>query len=817
MTNDNKNNNQQQGGNFVLVQRQAQANNGNQLSFRDYIDMFFFNWHWFALSVFACLSLAVVYLNITPPTYQRQAVMLVKDDKSAGKSQELQALSELSGASISNSVDNEVYILRSFMLMQEVVKRLHLNVNYTVKDGWLNNRTLYYDSPVTVWTDTDPTSGISMKMKLIDENQVQVYDVRYNGEKMEMNEVIAIGDTVQTPVGNLIVDIQENSPYTDKEILVSIGNIENTTNAMLSKLTTGLLDKKSTLVQLTFKEGNIARADAVLNMLLKVYSENIVEDKNSIAAATANFIDTRVQIIAKELGDVETRLTEFKQQNQLVNLQANSQIYLQEGSKAKDETVKLEAELTVAQYLRDYLQDVTNQYELIPNVSSEDASLSGEVNAYNQKMMQRNRLVQNSGETNAVVQDLNTELNALRSSIKGSLQSNINALELKLKKSRSVQGQAASNIQNIPAQEKYALDVERQQKIKETLYTMLLEKREDNNLQLAITEANIRMVEAPFGSRSPIAPIGSKILLIAFVIGFALPYGAFFIKDLIDTKIRSSKEIEEKTSLTVLGELPNAKTGEIKSKADIAVSAESKSELSEAFRMLRTNLRYAGKNAKVIMFTSTLAGEGKSFICRNLAAMLAMTGNRVVLVDCDIRKRTQSRLLGLKRQEHGLTSYLGEIDNDIDQIILKNAIGGCVDLIPVGPNAPNSSELLMSDTYETLIETLKKQYDIVMLDAVPARAIADATIAARMADITLYVMNVDLIDRRFLPELERLHKEQKFPKMYVVLNSIDTFKKRYGYGYGHGYGYGYGYGDDSRKKKSLWRRIKKRLHRGGNL
>ena len=409
--------NNQQNGNYVLVQRSESDNNGSQASLRDYLDMFLVNLHWFAASVIVCLIVASLYLRITPVTYQRQAVMLVKDDKAKGSSQELQALSELSGASISNSVDNEVYILRSFMLMQEVVKRLDLNVSYVIKDGWLKKRTLYYDSPLKVWTDTDPTRGISMKMKLVDENSVHISNMKYNGEEMEMDEIVSLGDTISSPIGNLAVNLQENSPYADKEILVSINNIENTTNAMLRKLTTGLLDKKSTLIQLTLNEGNIARADAVLNMLLKVYSENIVEDKNRIAAATAEFINTRVQIIAKELGDVETELTQFKQRNQLVNLQANSQLYLQEGSKAKDETVKLEAQLSVAQYLRDYLKDVTNQYELIPNVSSEDASLSVEVNAYNQKMLQRNRLVQNSGEQNAVVLDLNTELNALRSSI----------------------------------------------------------------------------------------------------------------------------------------------------------------------------------------------------------------------------------------------------------------------------------------------------------------------------------------------------------------------------------------------------------------
>ncbi|MDO4497863.1 MAG: capsid assembly protein, partial [Bacteroidales bacterium] len=396
---------------------------GDQLGIRDYIDMFVGNLHWFVLSVVVCVSLALLYLRKTEPTYQRQAVMLVKDDKAGSRgSQELQALSELSVATLSNSVDNEVYILRSFMLMQEVVRRLNLNVTYKVKEGWMKTKTLYYNAPLQVWTDTDPTGGISLKMQLQGDEKVRVWDVKYNGKKMEMDEMLSLGDTIQTPVGNLMVNKLEDSPYSDKEIIVGIGNIESTTNGMLGKLTTGLLDKKSTLIQLTLKEGNIARADAVLNMLLKVYSENIVEDKNRIAAATGEFINERVKLIAAELGDVETKLTEFKQQNKLVDIRANSSLYLQEGSRAKDETVKLEAQLTVAQYLRDYLQDVSKQYELIPNISNTDASLSSEVNAYNQKMMQRNRLVANSGEQNAVVLDLNTELNALRSSIQGSLQ-----------------------------------------------------------------------------------------------------------------------------------------------------------------------------------------------------------------------------------------------------------------------------------------------------------------------------------------------------------------------------------------------------------
>lgn len=784
------------------------------LNLRDWLDIVLRNWKWIALSAVLCAGLAYLYLCTVTPTYQRQAVMLVKDEKgkgmSSGTTGDLNAAMDLSGFGMGNSVENEVYILKSYQLMHEVVNRLNLNVSYSIRQG-LRRVALFREAPFTLTLDREPMHGVTLNVE-VGKSSVYLHDMKINGEAVAFNKMVPYGQEVKTPVGVMKLTANAKWPveFDGQVVKVAIGNLENTTNAYRSRLETEQVAKQSTLVNITLKDENIDRADAILSMLLKAYSESIVEDKNRVATNTAKFVDERVRIISEELGDVEERLTKFKQANRLVDIQANSALYLQEGSKAKDETVQIEAQLGVAKYLRDYLTDVTKQRELIPNVvNTNDMSLNAQVQEYNRMMLQRNRLASNSSEENSVVQELNRDLAALRGSIEGTLNSNINALQLRLNKSRSVQSQTTGNIAAIPAQEKYSLDVQRQQAIKEALYTFLLNKREETNLQLAVTEANIRVVEAPFGSRAPIAPKSAMILLAAFLVGCILPLVYFRLREFLDTGVRGRKDIEDQTTLSVLGDIPSRH--HTQEDSDIVVSETNNDRLTEAFRILRSNLEFANKDARVLMFTSTIAGEGKTFVSRNMAMTLAISGKKVVLVDTDIRKRTQSKLSGV-RNESGVSTYLSSITENPDEIIRPGQIAGKVDVVPAGTVPPNPSELLMSDRLDKMIAELRKRYDYVILDNVPAQVVADAGIVNRVADLTLYVVRVGVMDRRYLPELERLHREKKFKNMYVILND-SSVKNHYGYGYGYGYGYSYGYGygyytDEDGNKKKYKKRIK---------
>ena len=388
----------------------------------------------------------------------------------------------------------------------------------------------------------------------------------------------------------------------------------------------------------------------------------------------------------------------------------------------------------------------------------------------------------------------------MRSAIIASTGAYLSSLNVQLGRAKQEEAGLSYNLSAVPQKEKDIIDISRQQNIKETLYTYLLNKREETALQLAITEANIRVIETPFGSNAPISPRSKVILLVALLIGLLLPFAFFYIRDLLNMTVRGRKDIEQFTSIPIVGEVPHNKEGSDDS--EIVVGDQKTDAVNEAFRVTRFNLGFINKDAKVLMFTSTVAGEGKTFISRNFAVTQALSGKKVILVDADIRKRTQSRLSG-NRHSHGLTSYLQGGITDLDQLIVREVSHANVDLLPAGATPPNPSELLLSERLEQLIEELKKRYDYVVIDSVPAQAVADAGIVNRVADTTIYVVREGKVDRRFLPELDRMYKEKKFNHLCILLNDAHINKKQYGYGYGnHSYGYGYGYGEVKDKKKS---------------
>lgn len=761
------------------------------INLRDLVELFLGRWYWFVLSVIICLGIAWVYLASISPTYLRSAVMLVKSEKQ-NSGVELSEMLEINGLSGGNGIENEIYILRSYQLLQEVVKRLNLDVSYAVHNR-LRDDNLFGNLPFEV-SFLDTCAGNTRFLVTVEsEDKLHLSNLEVNGQRMDFDEIVSFNDTLSTPVGRIrLLPVGNNiQKYQQKEVLVSRTNLEAATNAVLGSIQTSALEDKSTLVKVECRDINIARADAILSMILKVYNETIVEDKNRVASNTAKFIDERIGIISRELGDVEDKLTTFKQQHRIIDFKSNAQTFLEEGSKAKEESIQLEAQLSVVEFVKNYVTDKAKRNELIPNVAGVgDTGVQSQIESYNELMLQRNRLASNSGENSPVVQNMDKNLNAMRSTIAGSIDNYVRTIRLRLSNARQVENKVNQSIESVPQQEKYALDVMRQQSIKETLYTYLLQKREETAMQLAITEANIRVIEAPFGSRAPIAPKRMSFFMIAFAIGFIIPFAYFFLREMWNTGVRGRKDIENATTLPVLGEIPARR--EEKTDEEIVVSEKKNDRITESFRLLRSNLSFMNKDAQVLTFTSTMAGEGKSFVSRNFAVMLAAAGKKVILVDTDIRKRTQSKLLGNKRSE-GVSTYLSGNSTDIDALIVRGHIAN-VDFLPAGSIPPNPAELLMSERLEKLIDELKSRYDYVILDNVPALVVADAAIVNRVTDVTIYVIRDGVLDRRYLPELEILHQEGKFRNMCVVLNDVQDIGGRYGYGYGYSRGYGYGYG-----------------------
>ena len=799
------------------TQKNQKSQVEDMISLRDILDIFIFNWKWFVLSILICLALSRLYLATQLNIYQRSAVLLVKDDNSGNSSARsargTDALMQLNGVVMGTNVKNEVYVLQSHQLMKDVVRQLHLDIRYLYRSH-LRTQSLYVTKPFTAEFDSLETWLPYRFLIKIDGNQAHISDLVYG--KVEYDTLITanFNEDITMPFGKMRLVPNDNcfQQYDQKELTVVRSTIDEAANFYGSQLKAGELDKESTLVGITYSDNNIHRATDILNAVLNAYRQGIIDDKNRIAQSTAAFIDKRIEYISKELSAVEGELAQFKKRNQLVNIEDNARQYLQESSQARQRSIQLESQVSVVRFLLDELKNAPDNNNLIPTLSGlTDNVIQSQITKYNENMLQLNRFRESGSDDNPYVLQLRQQLAQMRATIIASTTAHLSSLNVQLNRAKQEERALSSSITDVPAKEKEGLDIARQQSIKETLYTYLLNKREETALQLAITEANIRIVEEPFGTNVPISPRKKPIMLVALLLGIVIPFAFFHIRSLLNMSVRGRKDVETYTTIPVLGEIPHRKEGI--DDAEILVGEKKTDSINEAFRMLRFSLGFIQKDARVIMFTSTTPGEGKTFVSRNFAVTLGMTGKTVLLMDTDIRKRTQSRLSGSNKRE-GITSYLSGSTDDWRSLIVKECPDYNVDMLPAGITPPNPSELLMSGRLEQLVNELKEVYDYLVIDNVPAQVVADAGIVNRVADVTLYVIREGIIDRRYLPELERLHQENKFNHLCIVINDSKFEEKRYGYGYGYGhygyghYGYGYGYGTTKEERKSSKRHKK---------
>ena len=795
--------------------KQAQVND-DMLSLREILDMVLNNWKWFLVSAIVCLAIARIYLATKSNIYQRQAVMLVKDDTGTGGSRRAvgtDALMQLNGVMTGSSVKNEVYILRSHMLMKEVVRKLHLDVLYTQKHR-LQDVSLYDVKPFSIQFQESEDSVIvaSFNVEVLNKRECKLNNIVTRDGEIDYNKIVRFGQMVKTPVGKLIiVPVPEYlDKFEGKTIAVTHLNIERAANMIGGRISAGEVDRESTLVRIVCTDTNIQRADDILAALLEAYKRSIIQDKNLLAQSTADFIDERIKIISKDLSRVEGEMASFKQRNNLVDLSQNAQNYLAQSNTARQRTIQLQAQQASISYLLNHLRSASQGNTLIPMLGGlTDAGVQSQIQRYNDLMLQRNHLVENSGEGSSSIKEMDANLRQMKQAVIASVQGYKASVDLQTRQAQHEEQNLQGSLATVPQKEKEIIDINRQQSIKETLYTYLLNKREETALQLAIQEANIRVVEQPFGSLNPIAPRRMVINCAALLIGLLLPFVVLYLINLLNMGVRGRKDVETYTTIPVIGEIPRVKHD--KKDTNVVVDEQSNDAVSEAFRMLRFNLTFVNKDARVIMFTSTMPGEGKTFVSRNYAYTLSLMGKKVILVDADIRKRTQSSLYGVQRKA-GLTSYLSGTVENLEEMIIRGTEQNKVDILPAGVLPPNPAELLMSERLETLITELKKSYDYIVIDNVPAQVVADAGIVNRVADCTIYVVRDHKLDRRYLPELERLYQEKKFNNLCVLINDSKLEKKRYGYGYGrYGYGYGYGYGNDKKKKRFSLETLKSKI------
>lgn len=800
-----------------------EANESSAFSIHDIIRLMLANWYWFVISVILCLGCAYLYLASTEKVYNRTATILVKDSRKGGDT-DLATFSELAGFSARRNVDNEIYILQSRRLMEQVVRQLNLTMNYSTRRG-LRMATLYKESPIEVnFINGNDFEAASFEVKLLDANRISISE--FMNKKIDKGEIegedtiveAVMGDTIQTPVGTLCITptFYLTEEYAGRTIKVGKSSINAATSAYRKAVQSSVVNKLSSIITLSMRDVVPQRAEDVINSLIAAYNGDAMEDKRIVARQTATFIDNRLAVISQELGNVDKEIEQFKRKNDIFDLSTEAQRMLTESSKYKSEGLHIENQISMAKYLREFMTDKEQENALIPATAAIlNSGISTQISQYNTMLLTRDKLRAEGSENNPTLQNLNKALEANRLAIISSLDSHIEALQIQSEALRKEERYANTRIQSASSKEKEILGSIRQQKVKEELYLYLLQKREENELAVEVVEPNSRIVDAAFGSPLPVYPKSFMILAVAILFGLGIPFAILYLMEVLDTSIRGRKDIEEHSSIPFLGEIP-LYTGA--TNHGIAVRENGRDSVSEAFRILRTNMNFMNvnnKEQKVIMVTSSNPHAGKTFVSVNLALTMAMAGKKTLLIDMDLRRRSLSKVMGHGSDTKGMTSYLSGSTKSIADLILPTRTNANLHVLYAGVQPPNPAEMLLSERLDELMKELRSEYDYIILDSVPALVVADAMITDRLCDLTMYVVREGLLDRRQLPDIDRFYREKKFQNMTLVLNGASMKRSNYGYGYGYGYDY-YGTEEEGgeQPKLPLIVRIKKLLKIG---
>lgn len=776
------------------------------MTMKDFLLACLFRWKWFVLSVIIALILAGLYLAKKQPIYTRSAEVLIKNTKGGGGSlsSELSGLSEMGIFSASSSVSNELIVMKSPALLMEVVRRMNLDVNYTVP-GY-RDYTLYGDrNPIKItFANLKDDDFVSFDVKIKKDGTFEMDGFSKNGYDLEGSVSGKLNTTMKTPVGRLY--ISTTPAYAklkgDLDINIVRTSILSATQICKSKFDAFFTSKTASVITLKYEDVSMQRAEDILNMIIKVYQEGWMDDKNQIALSTSRFITERLSVIEKELGNVDSDISSYKSRNLVPDVSEAARMYMTNANQANNELLNLNNQLYMLTFIREQLMDNTKKNQLLPSgMLSHNAGLESQISKFNELQMQRNNLASSSSEGNPLVKDLDQQLATLRTAVSGSLNNTINQVRIQINGMQAKANQNTAQIASSPIQAKQLLSVERQQKVKEALYIYLLQKREENQLSQAFTAYNTRIVTPPMGSRRPTAPVRRNIWLVALLLGLAIPAAIVYIVESLDTKIRGKKDIENVT-IPFIGEIPlyGDKKKRLEAEGKILVQAKKRNMINEAFRVVRTNVEFMSNsydNAKVFMVTSINPGSGKTFVTINLASSFTLKDKKVIVLDLDIRKGSVGRYLNIGTKTRGVANYLSGQETDWKKMIVNSADCPRLDILPCGTIPPNPAELLSNGRLEELIADLREQYDYIFLDSAPVDIVADTAIIADQADMTIFVIRTGLLNKDMIPTIEGYYTDKKLKNMGLVLNGSEIATGRYGYhrhGYGYGYGYGKGYG-----------------------
>lgn len=763
-----------------------------QINLRELILKYLYHWPVFIVGVLICISAAFFYLRYAQEVFEVNSTLLIKDEKKGGATGAGDLLNDLDLFGTSKVVDNEIEILKSKTLMRKVVDRLNLSIDYHI-EGRVSQSDAYASKPIDIgvvemdkkwdnkplllslsadtYTLEDPESGEYVKGRLgqLQRNKFGVYKIDYNRNftKWQLNP---------------------------KTLSITIHRPEDIVKRNLDRLNITLSSKQSTVLDLRFETTSPERGRNILNTLIQVYNEAALTDKNRTTQSTMAFIDERLKLISAELTDVEKDVEGFKSSLGLTDISNEATLFL-DNVKANDAKLnEINLQISVIQDIQRYVNSRSPQEKLPSTLGINDPVLLGQITQLSNLQLERDALLATTGSNNPTVAPLNNQIETTRAGIKANVENIYESLNNTKRGLEGNESQIQASIKKIPGQERQLISIERQKSIKESLYLYLLQKKEEAALSYASAVADSRIVDPAFSSQLPIKPKRQVVYLIALLFGLILPVVYIYIKDLLNNKVSSASDISKITNTPLLGEIMYDDDSEA-----IVVQANSRKAIAEQFRAIRTNMQFLqGKSipgkGRVMLITSSMSGEGKSFVSTNIAAALAISGKKTVLLELDLRKPKVSKYLDLNNKT-GLSNYLiGKAQ--ISDIIFPTEVNPNLYVIGSGPVPPNPSELLVQTEIEVLLDYLKSSFDEILIDTPPIGLVTDAQILARLADATIYLVRQNVTFKNQIESLEQLYRQKKFPKLNVILNGI-----KLGGSYGYGYGYGY-YSDDIKNNRS---------------
>ncbi|MGI6048957.1 MAG: GumC family protein [Petrimonas sp.] len=741
------------------------------------------NWFWFVLCVILALFAAFVFLRYATPVYNIASSVKLKDVRSA-KNTAAYSMDEISMVGAVDNVNDETEVMKSRAIVRSTINRLNLHTSYIV-EGRIKDSDLYTDSPVIVGMEQGDLDNlpqnINFSIQLTASNVLQLKGI-IGGVPVD-TIFKGLPALLSTKYGNISFTRRTDKKAYNLIVNVTIQKPDAVIGLYSGNLTIEPKDLRSSVLNLSFKTSYPEKGKDFLNTLIDVYNNEMIEDKNMEARNTQEFINERLAIIDEELSAADENVQRYKQSQRLTDMQVDLQRNIQMGSQYEQQLVQVETQLNVVNTLEGYVNNPSNATKPIPsNIGIDDPTLVATANEYNRLLLERERMSQSMTDENPAMKRLDERISGLRSNINSSISSVQQGLAIQRRDARNQANIYGGKLGIMPTQEREFVDLTREQQIKQNLFLLLLQKREENALALAATSNTAKVLnEATLAGK--VFPRTQLILLAALLLGLIIPAVIIFLVDLLQFRIKKLSDVRRISKVPILGEIPTHSE-----KENIAVSENDTSEVNEAFRMMRTNLMLTlGADNKAVVFTSTVSGEGKTFVAINTAISLSLLNKKVLLVEMDLRIPRIKEYMKIETK-NGLTNFLSGFEKDINKLIIPSHINNYLYVLPSGPIPPNPSELLSRPTLDKALAHLKEEFDFIIIDSAPVSQVTDTLIINRISDATIYVARANFSSKGNLMYANDLMNTKKLKNMLLVINDVKDFSRGYGYGYGYGYG-----------------------------